>query len=56
MSTTDDEWKDRITFDRGRYAKLHVPSKKWFLFDRDGNNLASGKNIREVDDKNREIK
>jgi hypothetical protein len=56
MAAEEDGWKDKVVFGSGRYAKLYVPDKKWYLFDQNGNKLAEGKSIREVDDKERAIK
>lgn len=52
----DNDWKDKVTFNAGRYAKFHKPTKRWYLFDRDGNNIGSGRNIREVEKVNGDIK
>jgi hypothetical protein len=51
----DDDWKDQVTFKLGRYAKFHIPTRRWYLFDRDGNNIGSGRTIQEIDNENRKL-
>lgn len=55
MSGMEKDWKDMITFYAGRYGKFHIPTKRWYLFDKEGENLASARNLRELEDKNRNI-
>lgn len=52
----ENDWKNRLTLESGRYAKFHKPTKRWYLFDSDGNNIGSGRNIREVEEVSRGIK
>jgi hypothetical protein len=51
----DKDWKDNITFHDGRYGKFHIPTRKWHLFDRNGNSMTSARNLRELEEKNRNI-
>lgn len=50
------DWKDTVMFNVGRYGKFHIPTKRWYLFDKEGNNLASARNIRELEEKNSKIR
>lgn len=56
MSGMEDDWKNKVTFNAGRYAQFHIPTQRWYLFDVDGNNLGSGKTIREVENLNGRVK
>lgn len=52
----DNDWKNTVTFNAGRYAKFHKPTKRWYLFDETGNSIGSARNIREIEEVNRGIK
>lgn len=52
MSGMEDDWKGRVTFNSGRYARFHKPTNRWYIFDKDGNNLGSGKTIQEAEEVN----
>lgn len=50
------DWKNKVIFNAGRYAKFHIPTQRWYLFDKEGNNLGSRKTIQETENLNGSIK
>jgi hypothetical protein len=49
-------YQHEVTLNNGRYAKQHIQSKKWWLFDRKDNVMAICQTIKEAENKAKELK
>lgn len=49
------DWKNKVVFNAGRTARFHIPTQRWYLFNKEGNNLGSRKTIQEIEKLNGEI-